>query len=399
MGNSVSLVNYAQEQLGSYLFLCEFRSNAQCFVRESVLSFKNVGLIILGMVKKSIKAEVMRYFYRLDEEVLSPSRQAFSEAREKISYLAFVDFFKKSCELALCDPDVVLHNEYRLFAVDGTSFVAGKIEKLCGFFGTKTTVPGKAMCRISAVVDVMNDTIVNAVASPFSTGERTLALGQIEELKSVKNALFLFDRGYWSAALASKINQNGQKFLMRIQEQHQGSARKKGLRIHSFTLPGGNEEILVTNLSKNEMSNDDLVSLYTKRWGAETKYLELKARLQIDKLSSLSPNTALQDIYSTLYISNLVAFICAEADREIEEKNAKKNNKYAQKSNRTTCITALRDRFIDICLTDPAKTGKMLERLCKDIERDVTYVGKSKPRPRDKNAMRRYFKKSTKPIL
>jgi hypothetical protein len=57
------------------------------------------------------------------------------------------------------------------------------------------------MCGISAVVDVLGNCIVDASVSPFSVGERTLAILQIENLKDVPDALYLFDRGYWSPAL------------------------------------------------------------------------------------------------------------------------------------------------------------------------------------------------------
>jgi len=44
----------------------------------------------------------------IDKEQKIPTRQAFSQAREKISYLAFKDFFDKSCELAADSKDARL---------------------------------------------------------------------------------------------------------------------------------------------------------------------------------------------------------------------------------------------------------------------------------------------------
>ena len=129
--------------------------------------------------------------------------------------------------------------------------------------------------------------------------------------------------------------------------------------------------------------------LYSRRLGIETKYLELKDRLQIDKLSGESVNIVLQDIYAALYISNLAAFICLEADESISERTADKGNKYRQKANRSTCISALRQRFIGICLlTDESLIAVALDRLCDDISKDVIYLGKSKPRPRNKRQLK-----------
>jgi len=233
--------------------------------------------------------------------------------------------------------------------------------------------------------------IANAVVAPFSTGERALAIGQIEEMKNISNALYLFDRGYWSPELVSAIIRNGQKFLMRLASNAgkttvaDENRNEYVLRRYSFVLPSGEVEILLTNLSEDEVSDDELAALYSKRWGSETKYLELKDRLQIDKFSGESVNVVLQDIYSTLYISNLVAFTCWEADETIKERNKGKENKYEQKANRTICISTFRSRFIDICLLPRVSLiDRALDKLLADIESEVIYINKSKPRPRNK---------------
>ena len=402
MGNNARrLLEYTKEQLLSLLFRYANRTSSKDFTRQSKLGFENTALIILKMVKKSIKAELMSFFYQVDKETEIPSRQAFSQAREKISYRAFKDFFEKSCEVAVTG-DAREYKGYRVFAVDGTSFGVGAQSKLSGYFGESTSIKGKAMCRISAVVDVINDSIVNAAVSPYSTGERALAQGEIEELKAVWNALFVFDRGYLSEELIRRIMSNGQKFLMRLASNAGRIAVRDGdgLRRHSFELPGGGTETLLTNIPEEEMSDDELAALYTKRWGAETKYLELKDRIQIDNLSGESANIVLQDIYSALYISNLVSFICYESDETIKDRTMGKENKYEQKTNRTTCISALRNRFIDICLLDnPYKRNIALERLFRDVSRDVIYVNKSKPRPRNKRTIKNSRKHKPKNIL
>lgn len=405
--NTEGLFSYTEQQLKSIIFHYEHKTSPEHFTRESVLGFKNTALLILKMVKKSIKVEIMDFFYRLNNELKIPSRQAFSQARDKISYLAFKDFFDKSCELAIDSNDARLYKGwYRLFAIDGTSFAVGALSKLAEYFGESTTIENKAMCRLSAVVDVPNDCIVNAVVSPFSIGERALAIEQIEQLKSVSNALYLFDRGYWSPELVANIISNGQKFLMRLASNigktivTDENGNEYNLRRFSFTLPSGETEVLLTNLTEEEESDDELAALYAKRWGVETKYLVLKDRLQINKLSGESVNTVLQDIYSTLYISNLVSFICFEADEVINERTDGKDNKYRQKSNRSTCISALRMRFIDLCLLDdPVIRSTALRRLYDDISNDVIYINKSKPRPRNKRHIKESRRHRPKSIL
>jgi len=388
---ALELINFTMKLLASEQFKFFYKTAPQFFTRQSPLNFRNTALNILKMIKKSIKVELMDCFKDLDNELEIPTRQAFSQAREKISFLAFKDFFDKSCELAIDGNGARTYKGFRLLAVDGTSFIVGAMSKLCSYFGTSTTVTGQAMCRISGIVDVLGECIANATVSPFSTGERALAVEQIKALHHVSNALFLFDRGYWSPQLVSAIIKNGQKFVMRLASNTGNAVIKDesgntlNLRQHSFVLSSGIVETLLTNLSEDEMSDAELEALYAKRWGIETKYLELKERLQIEKFSQESVNAVLQDIYSTLYISNLAAFVCMEADDIIAAKTAGKDNKYQQKANRSVCIAALRDRFVKICISDPDKAEAALRKLYKDISKEVTYIKKSKPRPRKKS--------------
>jgi hypothetical protein len=393
----INLLNYTLCQLKSQLFVFQHRISQGSFSRSpKLLTFDTTALMILHMVKKAIAVEIMHFFGQYHKEN-TPSRQAFSKARDKISYTAIKDFFEKSCELAREGVGARVYKGYRLFAQDGTAFFVGDMdnESLREYFGESTTVAGKAMCRLGGIVDVLNDFIVSAAVSGYDVGERALAIRQIEELSDAKNILFLFDRGYWSPELIKTVIKNGQKFLMRlassagraIVKDEYGKVIK--LRRYSFALPSGDIETLLTNLSAEEVSDEELAQLYAMRWGIETKYLELKDRLQIDNLSGKSANTVLQDIYATLYISNLVAFLCFEADEIIQERTAAKNNKYTQKVNRSICIAVLRERFIQICLLPThILRAALLYRMVKDIAKCVTYVGSSKSKPRDKRKIK-----------
>lgn len=389
------LIDYVYEQMNSLIFSLQHRLSPEYFSRSpKMLTFRNTTLMILNMIKKAVAVEVANFFENFKDLSKKPSRQAFAQARDKISYLAIKDFFDKSCELAITEADEMkTYKGYRLLAVDGTSFFVGSLatQSIQEYFGESTTVDGRAMCRIGGIVDVLDQSIVSASVSGYATGERALAIGQIRELKALDNALYLLDRGYWSPELVKEIIGNGQRFLMRLASNTGNTTVKDGqgnsftLRRYSFTLPNGDVEILLTNLSTQEISDEELPGLYAKRWGIESKYLELKSRLEIDTFSGQSANSVLQDIYATLYISNLTAFLCSDADEIIEEKISGKSNKYAQKANRSFCISRLRDRFIGICLlTSARQRGSELERFVSDISSNVTYVGKSKPRPRNK---------------
>ena len=404
---AIELVNRTKNKIEQRKFVLKHRTAPGHFTKKATLNFKNTSQLILSLIKDTIKVELMNYFDQFEEKIISPSKNAFNLAREKINYSAFKELFSESCDLAIEEDDKTkLYKGYRLFANDGTSFIVGPLEKLKEFFGESTTVAGKAICRISGIVDVLNNVIIDAAVSPFSVGERALAIGQIEKLAYITNALYLYDRGYWSSELVACIIKNRQKFLMRLASNtgktivRDENGTPYPLRRCSFILPNGELEVLLTNIPADEMTDDELIRLYTKRWGIETKYLELKERLHLDVINSSSINIILQDIYSALYFSNLVAFICEDADDIISEKIIGKNYKYDQKANRANCIAILRKRFVRLFLLDDTERQKKeFQHIVDEISRCKTYIGKSKPRPRVVSKSKKSRNSLRKPCL
>lgn len=68
------------------------------------------------------------------------------------------------------------------------------------------------------------------------------------------------------------------------------------------------------------------------RWGIETACGILKERQQIENFTGTKP-ILLQDIYSTIYISNLAEDIIRDAEEELDEKE--KHRKHKMMINRT----------------------------------------------------------------
>ena len=77
------------------------------------------------------------------------------------------------------------------------------------------------------------------------------------------------------------------------------------LRMVKILLENGSLEVLATNLSQTEFHTEEIKELYHMRWGIETAYETLKSRLQLENFTGTKPILLLQDIYSTIYLSNL----------------------------------------------------------------------------------------------
>ncbi len=76
--------------------------------------------------------------------------------------------------------------------------------------------------------------------------------------------------------------------------------------------------------------------MYHKRWEIETKYGELKTRMRLENFSGKNPQAIRQDLYATLFISNLSALIKSFAESDIEEELT--NDKYHYQLNRSFII-------------------------------------------------------------
>lgn len=113
------------------------------------------------------------------------------------------------------------------------------------------------------------------------------------------------------------------------------------------------EEILIMNLPAETFDHFQIAKLYQMRWGIETAYETLKDCLQIENFTGTKPLLLLQDIYSTIYISNLAEDIIRDIEAEMDEKE--KHRKHKMMINRTLSIVILKNDLIYILLERDAK--------------------------------------------
>ncbi len=81
----------------------------------------------------------------------------------------------------------------------------------------------------------------------------------------------------------------------------------------------------------------------------------------------------LQDIYSTIYISNLAEDIIRDAEAELDEKE--KRRKHKMMINRTLSIGILKNDLIYILLeTDAQKQDKLFQQIYEDISKNLVPI-------------------------
>ena len=384
------LLEKTKEKCEEYGFCVKHRTRIQDFSREGKkLNFAIILMYVLRLVKKSAMIEIIKFFRELGKDDAPATRNGVNEARAKIQHTAFVEIFELGAEAIKEMESAKTYNGYRLYAFDGSTMLLEKSDEIERYFGGSSSSADHTMARVSCVVDVLNGGIVDGAIGPYNVGERELAMQAIDRIGNIANSIYMFDRGYWSPELIDKMIGAKCKFLMRIPVnakklvtkslENSGffdieyEGRTHTLRFYKFMLSSGELEILVTNLTHEEMPDGLLPELYTKRWGIETKYLELKIRLEIDRFSGKSVLFIKQDFFATLAISNIVAMFAHEHNLKLEEENKHKSLKNPQKTNIALGIGIFREYFIEIMLCPSDERNFLFDKLFNLISLSVSY--------------------------
>ena len=166
------------------------------------------------------------------------------------------------------------------------------------------------------------------------------------------------------------------------------------MRLVKIRLPDGNLEILATSfLDKEVMPKEDLSKLYQKRWDVEENIKELKCRLEMPRFTGKSVEVIFQDIYSKVFIDNLVSLLCREAQEIIDKKTKHRKHDYAV--NRTQAIRKTKHVIAKMLCFDQIQP--ILSQLIQSISKDCEPIRPGRRNPRKILSARR-FHMNYKPI-
>lgn len=378
-----------QVMLNDYSYKCSNRVKPEYFSRNGKLGFKDTILFMMNMIKRSLQVELNNFFEIVQKRGLPVSKQAYSEARQKIEPKAFIELNDRINEVIYEECNTYeLWNGYRLSAIDGSILEIPNTETLRTEFGYAENQNGKtARARMSCLYDVVNNIVIKSKIDRYDSSERDMAKFLISSMiKDVsKKELILFDRGYPSADFISFLFENGIDFVMRSKVNFTTAvinAKKAdqvaeikykqntySVRVLRVLLPSGVEEILLTSLLDKEFTREDFKSLYFKRWGIETKFDELKNRLELTNFTGTTKIAIEQDFYVTVYLSNMVELARQESDEIIENRNNDKSLKHDYKTNLNILIGTLKDKFILMVLE---KSKRKRDKMFKDIMGQVS---------------------------
>jgi hypothetical protein len=411
------IIERIDKKIRSKEFLESARKRPQDFTRNRKMPFAILVFFMINLIKASIQNCLDKFFESIGQEGVHVSEQSFSEARQKIRWEAFRELFETTVG-AIYEGFYRTWHGYRVSAIDGSKTQLPDDKALRGFFGAVGRGVTAATAQASALYDVFNNVLIDTQLMPLNTGERQLALLHIDalcKLASFLKELILFDRGYASFELIETLISRNISFLMRVKRgfnkhidqlglgDHSVALQKKGhkdicVRVIKFVLPSGEVETLITDITDKRMGASGFKKLYFKRWPIETKYDEIKNKLEVENFSGRTVDAVMQDFYITMFMSNTIAAACWEAQVEVDDERVLKDNKYSYHVNVNLAVGAFKDRLISAMLVqNPRIRAKKVRRILYLLTKNVvpTRPGRSLPRnPSPRKAKFRHNRKS-----
>ena len=356
----------------------------------------------------------LRNYMKIAHPGMEISKPGYLKQRMKLNPLAFYELYRHHNRNFYAESGFSTFQGYLVLAADGSGINIPTTRETLEEFGTssrKGTKP-QASIGLGCLYDVMNRMILESDCCKCKFDEMRLAEEQIDRVRETIGAsqpfLVVMDRGYPSTAAFIRMMEKGILFLVRLKSSDYKKEQSalsgpdgwvdilldksrinhyKGtdigqrmeelgsvtLRMVKVPLQEEREEILITNLPSETFDRFQIAELYQMRWGIETAYETLKDRLQIENFTGTKPVLLLQDIYSTIYISNLAEDIIRDAEAELNEKE--KRRKHKMMINRTLSIGILKNDLIYILLEkDEEKQDRLFQQIYEDISKNLVPV-------------------------
>jgi hypothetical protein len=354
--------------------------------------------MLLQKTIRSIQLHLNEFFEKLVTLGPTVTPAAWCEARLKLSHTAFIELNQRAILEVVygesADATLVGRwRQHRLLGIDSSLVRLPNREELGQEFGwvkcsNQAGSAGKyPQARLSVLTDVLNRIALDTVLVPWKQGERDLAIAHIAKMEF--GDVGLLDRGFaayelWAHFVAQKRlfvcrcptssfsevnrlfqqNQAGVSVVVSLRpSDHQRLSIRQAqlpevitVRLVTVRLKSGELEVLATNLlSEQDYPTAEFAELYHYRWGIETFYGVLKGRLDLENFSGLSSQAVQQDVFATVFLSNLESLLIAPAQEQLQQKSLKA--KYRQQVNHAVSFHTIKSHLIELLLSsEPLET-------------------------------------------
>lgn len=386
---SQTSVEITRQVIKEQSFCERHRVNNKCFVRRRKLTFANMVVLLLQKTVRSIQLHLHDFFGELGQ--CSVVASSWCEARLKLKHTAFIELNQRAIIDVAYDAqrgvEVRRWKGHRLLAMDSSLVRLPDEPALGEQFGwmdfSNPPGAGASRCaqgRLSVLSDVLNRLALDTLLAPWKTCERQLVLDPLAWV--APQDVCLLDRGFASYELWARFTAQDRRFICRCpassfsavnkmfaqnQAGHSqrialkapasqraairaaGLAESIQVRLVSVRLATGQLEVLATNLFDSATYGEgNLKEAYGYRWGIETYYGLIKSRLDLENFSGRSAEAIRQDLYATVFLSNLESLLTRPGPEQTQVP-AEPSQKPTQ-VNRAVSFHAIKSQMIDLLL-------------------------------------------------
>ena len=400
----------------SFTALCR-NGKQNVFVRNRKMPLDDLTFSMINRKGLTLKLE-LRGYMNISHPGTQISKPGYLKQRMKLNPAAFVDLYQFHNRNFYSDPETELYtiNGFLVLAADGSDINIPTTQETLDVYGNASKKGGKPCAQIGlgCLYDALNRMILNASINKVKFNEMAIAESQIASVRETigdRPFMVTMDRGYPATPAFLRMIDSGTYFVARLKSSDYKAEQKalssddedvtisltKSRRKHymgtadeaiimsrdSFVLrmvrvwldeEHTASEILATNLPRELFSADCFSEIYHLRWRIETAFQTLKDRLQMENFTGTKPVLLEQDIYSTIYVSNIAEDIARDIEQE-QADHLKNDYKHRMAVNRTLCIGLLKSDLIYILLEkDPDQQDKLFQKLYDEISENIVPV-------------------------
>ncbi len=399
-------------------FISAYCFDEKHFTRNRKSSFQTVTLLILQLLKSSVKTELKSFYttiFKVDEVVNWVTGSAFCRARQRISHALFIDLHKYIVRFFYANIQGKRWFHFRLLATDGSELNLPSSKELLEKYGCHhtnsigTKIP---QARVGFLVDVLNFITLDAQMESLKVGEQSMFEDHLACV--FKGDLITADANYGYFRIMKAILGRKADFCIRMShcsnlikgflasgksdcvlewtpsgetmdncKKHRVDFTPFLVRLVRIELPCGKTEVLALSLLDIEKYGFECIKeLYDKRWGVEEEIKKFMQRLLIEFFSSMKVNGVLQDFYANIFMLNLVSFLAEPVGDEICESSAK--CKYRRQINWTSALSDVRKRLVLLFVRGTSKITSIIDSLWVSFKINTEAIKPGRKFPRDK---------------
>jgi len=425
------LFGFIKQIITSPDFIHRHRQNPTDFSRKRKLPAHTLIAFLLSFLRGSYQNELDRFFYTLNRSDTIKrvvSKAAFTKARMKLKYQAFIELNHKLNQFFERRFKLKTWNNFRLLALDGSTIRLPHTKDIQNHFGVWKARQGRPspMARLSQLFDPLNKITVDAIISPKIQGERQLATNHLLHL--MPNDLLLLDRGYPAWWLFALILSMDAQFCARISKKWKivqsflASGEKQ--RIVLLTIPNtsvkqvndlgldrqplklrlvrlGSEDkpvVLITSLiDTDKYPYEQLSGLYHLRWPVEEDYKVAKCRIELENFSGKSAASVYQDFHAKVVMKNIVSILALPVN-DMLAKDTHATRKYDHQVNFTQALATAKNLMPLLFQRSKRKIKLIIESLFELFVNTTESIRPGRKYPRKHRVSSRKFYTNYKPI-